>query len=228
MQKNNLKKHSFINNLYRKNLIFFILLFCIFLLLTSFVKNDSLLSWDIYVSSAFQKYEHSVLENLMKGLSWLGYSPIAFLLICLTSLVFFIIKRKREAYLILSTILTGGISWVLKMLIDRPRPGTDFVRIVQETHFQSFPSGHVLFYTVYFGLLSVIIGYNKALNQTKKRVFISLMVLMLILGAMSRIYLGAHWFTDVMGGFIVGLQFIIVATTLYLKKDVKIETGSSY
>ncbi|MFY1045780.1 phosphatase PAP2 family protein [Chryseobacterium sp. GP-SGM7] len=159
----------------------------------------------------------------MKGVSFLGYSPVALVIILATSFIFYINQRRKEAYLIFSTILTGGISWILKFLIDRPRPGSDVVKIVQETHFQSFPSGHVLFYTVYFGLLSVIIAYSKILSRLNKALLISLMILMLVLGAVSRIYLGAHWFTDVMGGFIVGLQFIIIAAALYLKKKSTLE-----
>lgn len=202
----------------RKNAGLFILLTVLFLILTSFVISDRSSSWDLYVSAWLQNRQGDLMDSVMKGLSWLGSVPVAFCMICTAALFFILTGKKGEALLIFSTVLTGAVSWTLKMLINRSRPSTDFVRVVEETHYQSFPSGHVLFYTVFFGLLSLVVYYDGKITKAVKAVLISLFVFILVFGAVSRVYLGAHWFTDILGGLIIGTQFLLLARWVYLKK----------
>lgn len=199
------------------NALLFSLLTVSFLVLTFFVLSNRSAHWDYYVTDVLQHQQHTVLDYIMKGFSWLGRVRVAFFAICLASLLFLISGKKREAVLIGSTVLSGAISWTLKMLIDRPRPGADIVRVIEETKYQSFPSGHVLFYTVFFGILCMIVYYSQKISRRARIVLISLLVFMIICGAVSRIYLGAHWFTDILGGLIIGIQFLQIARLLYLK-----------
>lgn len=202
----------------RRDLWLFLVLTVLFLGLTAFVVSERSDYWDLHVSAWLQNRQGEMMDAVMKGFSWLGSVPIAFCMICTASLFFLVSGKKREALLIFSTVLTGAVSWTLKMLINRSRPGTDFVRVIEETHYQSFPSGHVLFYTVFFGLLSLIVYHNRKLSRAIKAVCISIFALTLIFGAVSRIYLGAHWFTDILGGMILGMAFLLLARLAYLKK----------
>ncbi len=204
----------------RKKTLF--LCFCIFfsivfLLLCFYVINFSPRSWDLLVSKELQENQNEILDVAMKGFSWLGTVSVAAIMVLAFSIVFFIFKYVREALFILSCLLSGGLSYVLKMLIDRPRPSTDFVRVIEETHYQSFPSGHVLFYTAFFGTLMVIAISSKILKFSLKLVISLICLSMVVLGAVSRIYLGAHWFTDVIGGFIVGILFLMLTGSLYVR-----------
>ena len=203
--------------------IFFILLF---LLLTFFVMNFSNHSWDISVSHEIQEDQNILLDNFMKAFSWLGTVYVAGTVILAFTVIFLIFKYVKEGLFILSCILSGAISYVLKMIVDRPRPTMDFVRIVEETHYQSFPSGHVLFYTVFFGSLTIIALYSKLLKISLKIFVVAVCLAMVVLGAVSRIYLGAHWFTDVLGGFIVGVLFLMVTGSIYLRSKNKIQNQS--
>jgi len=203
--------------------IFFILLF---LLLTFFVMNFSNHSWDISVSHEIQEDQNILLDTFMKAFSWLGTVYVAGTVILAFTVIFLIFKYVREGLFILSCILSGAVSYVLKMIIDRPRPTMDFVRIVEETHYQSFPSGHVLFYTVFFGSLTIIALSSKLLKISLKIFVVAVCLAMVVLGAVSRIYLGAHWFTDVLGGFIVGVLFLMVTGSIYLRSKNKIQHQS--
>ena len=203
--------------------IFFILLF---LLLTFFVMNFSNHSWDISVSHEIQEDQNILLDTFMKAFSWLGTVYVAGTVILAFTVIFLIFKYVREGLFILSCILSGAVSYVLKMIIDRPRPTMDFVRIVEETHYQSFPSGHVLFYTVFFGSLTIIALSSKLLKISLKIFVVAVCLAMVVLGAVSRIYLGAHWFTDVLGGFIVGVLFLMVTGSIYLRSKNKIQNQS--
>lgn len=117
----------------------------------------------------------------------------------------------------LSTLISGGIAWVLKTLINRPRPTKDFVSILEETHYQSFPSGHVLFYTVFFVALLFILIRTIKKYPLLKISGILICLAMIFLGAVSRVYLGAHWFTDVLGGFMVGIIILLIAGNIYFQ-----------
>ena len=203
--------------------IFFILLF---LLLTFFVMNFSNHSWDISVSHEIQEDQNILLDTFMKAFSWLGTVYVAGTVVLAFTVIFLIFKYVREGLFILSCILSGAVSYVLKMIIDRPRPTMDFVRIVEETHYQSFPSGHVLFYTVFFGSLTIIALSSKLLKISLKIFVVAVCLAMVVLGAVSRIYLGAHWFTDVLGGFIVGVLFLMVTGSIYLRSKNKIQNQS--
>ncbi|MDF2934031.1 MAG: phosphatase family protein [Chryseobacterium sp.] len=183
--------------------------------------NFSPHSWDLSVSREIQEDQNMILDMVMKALSWLGTVYVAAIMVFLFALVFFIFKYIREGVFMLSCILSGGVSYVLKMLIDRPRPTIDFVRIVEETHYQSFPSGHVLFYTAFFGSLIIIALYSKILKISLKLLIALACLTMIILGATSRIYLGAHWFTDVIGGFIVGILFLMITGSIYIRSKNK-------
>jgi membrane-associated phospholipid phosphatase len=199
--------------------IFFIF---VFLLLSFYVMNFSPESFDLLVSQEIQEDQNLILDTLMKAFSWLGTVYVAAIMVFAFALVFFIFKYVKEGFFMLSCILSGGVSYVLKMLIDRPRPTVDFVRIVEETYYQSFPSGHVLFYTVFFSSLMIIALYSKILKISLK-ILVSLVCLsMIVIGAISRIYLGAHWFTDVIGGFIVGVLFVMIMGSIYIRSKNKI------
>jgi len=203
--------------------IFFILLF---LILTFFVMNFSNHSWDISVSHEIQEDQNILLDTFMKAFSWLGTVYVAGTVVLAFTVIFLIFKYVKEGLFILSCILSGAVSYVLKMIIDRPRPTMDFVRIVEETHYQSFPSGHVLFYTVFFGSLIIIALSSKLLKISLKIFVVAVCLAMVVLGAVSRIYLGAHWFTDVLGGFIVGVLFLMVTGSIYLRSKNKIQHQS--
>ena len=215
MNKFQIEKSKNFKNLRITGLIFLTLLFA---LLTWFVLTYPNLSWDQYVSAKLQSEKSEIFTVSMKALSFFGNVPYAFTAIVLTSAILYFYKKRREALLVLSTVLTGIVSYILKLLINRPRPTADLVNIFEETTYKSFPSGHVLFYTVFFGFLAVIVFHADNIKKISKRVLIFLFIVLVMLGATSRIYLGSHWFTDILGGLIIGLQFVIIGEFYYSKK----------
>lgn len=194
--------------------IFFIILF---LFLSFYVVNFAPQSVDLLVSQELQEHPNEILDIAMKGFSWLGTVYVAGVMVGAFTIVFFIFKYFREGLFVLSSLLSGGVSYVLKLFIDRPRPTTDFVRVIEETHYQSFPSGHVLFYTAFFGTLMVIALYSKILKLSLKLMISAGCLSMIVLVAISRIYLGAHWFTDVIGGFIMGVLLVMCTGSIYIR-----------
>ncbi|UWX61793.1 phosphatase PAP2 family protein [Chryseobacterium oranimense] len=158
----------------------------------------------------------------MIWISWFGRTSVSIVMVGLTSLFFLILSYKKEAVLILSTLLSGVLGLGLKILINRPRPSKDLVVLLEETKYQSFPSGHVLFYTVFFGALILIILRLKKIKYKVKLFLIIICLSIIFFGAVSRVYLGAHWFTDVLGGFILGILCVLIMGYFYVKSDTNV------
>lgn len=215
---------TFLKNRRKNLLLSFSLFFIIVFVLLSFsVVYFSPKAWDLLISQELQEDQNVILDLVMKGFSWLGSVYVALIMVLIITLIFLFFRYKKEAVLMLSSLLTGAISYFLKTLIDRPRPSEDFVRIIEETHYQSFPSGHVLFYTVFFGSLIIIAVRSNILQIYMKILIVSICLTFIFFGAFSRIYLGAHWFTDVAGGFILGILFLMCTGYFYLKSKKNFE-----
>ncbi|RZK79723.1 MAG: phosphatase PAP2 family protein [Pedobacter sp.] len=195
-----------------------------FLGLSYFVVINPPSAIDLHISEELQERHSELLDGTMKVVSWFGTMPHSLIMVIFTALIFYTFEYKREAGFTLLTLLSGVISSGLKLLINRPRPTEDLVRIVEHAKHQSFPSGHTLFYTIFFGFLIVMMSYLNSIPRLLRLVVISLSALMVFLVPMSRVYLGAHWFTDVLGGFILGILCLSLLGYLYLfpsKKSTK-------
>ncbi|MES2808474.1 MAG: phosphatase PAP2 family protein [Bacteroidota bacterium] len=188
-----------------------------FVVLTVFVFYFPNSVIDHTFSVTVQSYQHPVLDWLMKAISWPGYMPNTPVIIAATAIIFLIFKYKREAVFILLTSLSGAVSSIIKLLIDRPRPSEPLVKIMLKTHQQSFPSGHVLFYVVFFGFITVLMFEVKNIPQYLRFGVSALCLFIILTIPYSRVYLGAHWFTDVTAGFMLGLVCLYILSMFYLK-----------
>ena len=173
---------------------------------------------DLGISRKIQVHHNVTLDHFMAAISLFGTMPYSAVTIGATALLFFIFKLRKEALFTLLTALSGLVSSLVKLLINRPRPAKDLVRIIEITREQSFPSGHTLFYTVFFGFLIIIMGNLKSVNYYFRISIIVLSSAMILLIPFSRIYLGAHWFTDVLGGALLGVLCLSVLGYFYLPK----------
>lgn len=134
-----------------------------------------------------------------------------YFLVTTVILSWFMIKNKRialiiSANLILSTILNISI----KNIIQRPRP--EGYRLILESGY-SFPSGHAMASMAFYGLLIYMIGKNVKLKPLKYTL-IGLLSLIIFSIGLSRIYLGVHYASDVLGGFCLSIAYLVVFTTI--------------
>jgi undecaprenyl-diphosphatase len=146
------------------------------------------------------------------------YDPVITpLSIIITSLFFFLTYHRREAYFTLAVILPDLCNMLIKILVHRPRPTLDNARIFLQFTQSSFPSGHVVHYVVFFGFLLAVMLVKKNISLFW-RIFVGAFSAFLILSvSISRIYLGAHWATDVMGGYLFGFIYLGIILKFYLK-----------
>jgi undecaprenyl-diphosphatase len=110
---------------------------------------------------------------------------------------------KLEAIIILIGGLLTLVNTALKLAINRPRPSANLIHVLSLEQDNAFPSGHAFFAVVILGLLAYFIFINLK-NRTLRMVApVGLIVLTLLIGT-SRIYLGVHWPSDVIGGYLIG------------------------
>jgi membrane-associated phospholipid phosphatase len=173
---------------------------------------------DVKFSREIQEHQNPFVDELMYLISTPGYMPESVIMVLTTALLFFLFKYKKAALFILLTGLSGLLSTIVKALVNRPRPSEDLVRIVLKTTQQSFPSGHVLFYVIFFGFLVLLMFQLEHIAKIIRVLVITISLLLIFTIPISRIYLGAHWFTDVLGGFLLGLPFLYLLSWLYLRK----------
>lgn len=171
---------------------------------------------DLKVSSHVQRYQRPWLDSLMTGISWFATTTGGVITLTTISLIFLLLRKKLEALFVLAPLLVVPIVSVVKRLVGRARPTADVVRVIRDFQHPSFPSGHVVFYVVFFGFLAFLLYRGRTLPQWLRYTLGVLCVLLVFTVPFSRMYLGAHWFTDVMAGFLLGLTLLIGLIKWYI------------
>ena len=99
------------------------------------------------------------------------------------------------------------------MIIQRPRP-EDF-RLIEETGY-SFPSGHSMASMAFYGLI-IYFAFKYVKNKNAKIIICTILSLLVLLIGISRIYLGVHYASDVIAGFVLSIAYLVVYITIVLK-----------
>ena len=132
-------------------------------------------------------------------------------------LIIFIKNKKIKISLAINLIGITIINNLLKVIIARPRP--DINRLVDETGY-SFPSGHSITSMVFYGYLIYLI-YKYVDNRKVKIPLMIFLVLLIPVIGLSRIYLGVHYTSDVVGGFLLGAVYLILFINISNKYIIK-------
>ncbi|WP_316844870.1 phosphatase PAP2 family protein [Pedobacter psychrodurus] len=208
------------STLLKRNTLIIILFVLIvaFTFLSFFIAQHPIFDFDIKTSLFIQQYHADWLDKVMLAISFFGELPYSLLSVVLVASIFYWQKYKREGLFISTVLLSGLIILGIKNIINRPRPTAFYVRLVEVNRFQSYPSGHVLSYTLFFGFLIIIMSTAKNIPKLTRNIVTYLSAFLVITIAPSRIYLGAHWFTDTVGGFLLGLICLFPLCYFYFKK----------
>ena len=138
----------------------------------------------------------------------------AIFVISLTTILFFVIKDKKIGISIITNLgIVTILNQIIKFIMQRPRP-TEF-RIIEETGY-SFPSGHSMVSLAFYGYLIYLI-YKYINNKHLKRTLIIILSVLICIIGVSRIYLGVHYTSDVLGGFLISFAYLIIYIELVNK-----------
>lgn len=171
-------------------------------------------AFDLPISLAVQSLQSNALDAVMVFISSFGYSPVSYL-ICGLVLVFLILRGLRwEALTTLLALAIVPIGLAIKLAVARPRPTSDLVRVLSSISESSFPSGHVLMYTGLFGIVLFLL-YTLAPRAWWRTLGIVVAGALIALIGVSRIYLGMHWFSDVLGAYLLASLWLILVIYVY-------------
>ena len=193
-----------------KNLKWIILFICLigFLALAEDVFNKEIMNGDIIGYKVVSEFLISdFVTPVAKFITNFGG---AIFLIVLTIILFIVIRDKKIGISIFSNlVIITALNQLLKRILQRPRP-TEY-RIIEETGY-SFPSGHSMISMAFYGYLIYLI-YKYVKNKYVKVGSIVLLSILICAIGISRIYLGVHYTSDVLGGFLIAVSYLVIFTS---------------
>ena len=201
---------KFIKNNWRWMLLFICLIG--FLALAEDVFHQEIMNGDIVGYDIVSKFfKFNVSTPIAKFTTNFGG---AIFVISLTTILFFVIKDKKIGISIITNLgIVTILNQIIKFIMQRPRP-TEF-RIIEETGY-SFPSGHSMVSLAFYGYLIYLI-YKYINNKHLKRTLIIILSVLICIIGVSRIYLGVHYTSDVLGGFLISFAYLIIYIELVNK-----------
>ena len=154
------------------------------------------------------------LTSVLRVITWLGSTAVIIPLGVIVG-VFFVLRRRRWQPLALLAAAVGGavgLYDIVKPLIGRPRPPP----AIWIGHYSgaAFPSGHAAQSVAFYAMLAIVLGAGR--SPRAKTVLWSAAALIALAVGGSRIYLGAHWLTDVLGGYALGACWVATVVIVML------------
>jgi membrane-associated phospholipid phosphatase len=175
------------------------------------------LPFDLATTRELQEISNTPFLRLMVFVSAFGYMPWAAITIVVGVLVVgALLGWKDGAYLLLLTVLQGVANQLIKTAVGRPRPLDTLVDVFVPVAGNSFPSGHVMFYTVLFGFL-FFLAWTRLPHSFWRVLLLALTGGLVVLIGPSRMYLGAHWLSDVIAAHLLGLIILAFGIEFYLR-----------
>jgi undecaprenyl-diphosphatase len=188
-------------------------------LIANAVRQGKTAKFDARVTHAVQSQKNPAFSKLMHLVSWPGFPPQSRTLPLTIPAVIAIFGNKFDAAFQLAGWGTSAISGSVKQLMRRPRPTADLHRVSPaRIGGTSFPSGHVINYVGVYGFLTFLAS-QKIGGAPLRRLAVGGLASMIGLVGLSRIYLGHHWFTDVVTSYLLGSSYLVSLIALYRKLE---------
>lgn len=189
------------------------------LIIFSAIAEDVLENETLKIDLIIINWLHSF-QGLDSIMFWITESGSITAISLFSALIFYHLyhnkKQRIDAYFFILTVAVGGIlNYVLKIAFHRVRPSIDF--LIDAVGF-SFPSGHSMGSMVFYGALSYFILKSER-NKKLKFILVFLSIIMVLLVGSSRIYLNAHYPSDVIAGYIAG--FVWLMSCIYARRVYK-------
>ncbi|MFZ3147736.1 MAG: phosphatase PAP2 family protein [Methanothrix sp.] len=194
----------------------FVLLLLMALLLTYAAAWFPVLPFDLKSYEELQEQANPLFDWLMIGVSDLGELAIAVTLTVIATLTFALRRQWLEAIFMLATTSNVLLTFVLKEVIHRTRPfplAENASGFLQSINQYSYPSGHVLFFVVFFGFFAYLAWIH--FTGRARVIIIAICGMLIVLIGPSRIFLGEHWASDVLGSYIIGTIWLFVLILAY-------------
>ncbi len=185
--------------------------FVVLAALAAINHGSVLLWWDEPIQRWVESHRSGALDTFFLYMSRFGGLQVVVAGLAVLLVLVWRTCRPLFALLLVATLARPIVEWTLKVSVDRDRP--DFERLVDGTG-ASFPSGHVMAAIALWGLVPPVVAL-----LTHRRVWwwvaTGVSGTMILIVAASRVYLGVHWFSDVVGALLFGCIYLLVVEWLF-------------
>ncbi|KRK89968.1 phosphatase PAP2 family protein [Lentilactobacillus sunkii] len=172
-------------------------------------------TFDSYFGHAVRSLTTPTLTSFMVHLTKLGNYESLLGFTVGAGLILFLVRKVRAALFLLinGVVLAGPVNTLIKHLINRPRPTLPHMVAV---HSSSFPSGHSMSIMIVAG--SLILLANRILRTNTQKLIVDALLMIVIIGiGISRIYVGVHFASDVLGGWTLGAVTLLISQWIFNK-----------
>lgn len=186
-----------------------------FVVLAIFAKSTPYFPIDLVITETLQSVHNPGFSLLMNMISWAGYFPQSGIITLLIVGLFYLYGFYWEAIMgIIVAIFNLSLNILVKVIVHRVRPGVNLVHVVVVLNSYSFPSGHVMFYTGFFGFIWFLI-FSRLRKSWIRSLLLTVFGILIGLIGLSRVYLGEHWTSDVVGGYLLGILTLAASILVY-------------
>jgi membrane-associated phospholipid phosphatase len=173
---------------------------------------------DLRISRFIQRFDNHYFHQLMVAVSWPGYLGRQWIVaLCVAALLLRFRLKIETACLLISVVLNWLLVHTIKFVVGRPRPSPDVIKVYEHPGACSFPSGHVASYMALYGFLFYLIHSLMRPSPLRSILLVVCGVMMGLVGV-SRVYLGAHWASDVLGGYCLGFFWLALTINVYRRR----------
>jgi undecaprenyl-diphosphatase len=171
-------------------------------------------TFDLAITHAIQGIDSPAFTYAMVAVSVPGFAPWSWVVLGSAVLLLLLGRFYREVPFVVATEAAGMLVASIKLVVERPRPAGESIRVFGELLDYSYPSGHVVSYVCLYGFLFFLV-YVRFKRAWWRTATLTLFGLLVGLVGVSRIHLGHHWASDVLGGYALGTAFLLLLVEAY-------------
>ncbi len=195
--------------------LFFIYLF--FGIIQDYIGQEALIRADLRIINLVSQLRTSNLNQFMLFVTYLAKGEIIVVAVLFSLIILFLLRKWSYFYNLLIFVLGGELFvWIIKNIISRPRPPLTEALVSEASY--SFPSGHTFVAVAFYGLITFFL-FDSLKKKSLKIISLILGIILILLIGVSRIYLGAHWPSDVLASYTSGLAWLsMIITITHIRK----------
>jgi undecaprenyl-diphosphatase len=177
-----------------------------FLALAILVRIVGILPVDEKVTIFLQHFRTPFLDHIFETITLLGSAGTLILVAVIGVVLLIHIKQPKSAWLAGLSLLAYPLNVLIKDSVARLRPHSALIQVITHENGYSFPSGHAQISFVVYGAVAYLLWVY--LSGYRRWLLILFAGILIFIIGISRVYLGVHWFSDVLGGWMIGAALL--------------------
>jgi undecaprenyl-diphosphatase len=182
-------------------------------LIALLISGNKTVNFDNSFSSFIHNFYSPVLTSIMKFFTFIGSGVVIAVIVVLMMILFYTVLNHRTELVLFMGVLVGSalLNVLLKTIFHRARP---IINRIIDVNGYSFPSGHAMAAFTLYGILTFLL-WKHTPTHWGRSLLILCSAFMIIMIGVSRIYLGVHYPSDVLGGYLASATWLVLSISTY-------------